>query len=172
MKKIEFVISLVFLSLVLVSSSSFADQLAWNDLNDSERAAKAISPNSLLVSYCSSCEQDHVEVWLVNKVAVTAAETKGLYEIKVSGKRLFRSVKNYKEGEYTEPARYQAVPSDKQSDLIMESIDLAYVYILSDGKSFQCLGKALKLECDVMVERISLPAEVMTNVMKQVKAKK
>jgi len=167
MKKIGSIIRLASFGTLLASSALFADQLAWNKQDISERGARAIKPNSFLVSYCSLADHEYVEVWLVKKVVVTAAETKGLYEISVLGTRLFRSVKRFDEGEYAEPVQYQALPPDKQTSWFQEGIDLAYVYVPSDGKSFRCLGKVLELECDVRVDTITLPDDVMTKAMKE-----
>ena len=161
------IIKLASLALLLTSSVAFADQLAWNEQVISERGARAIQPDSFLVTYCSLCDHEQVEVWLVRKVVVSAVETQGLYEVSIFGRRLLRSVKSFDAGDYMEPVKYRAAPPDEQSGWFLEGIDLAYVYIPSGGNSFRCLGKVLELECDVKVESITLPAEAMTNAMKQ-----
>lgn len=160
---VDFLASLAAVAISLAASVSSADQLAWNELEVSERGAKAIRPESLLVSFCSLCDDEHVEVWRVKQVVVSATPTKGLYEVGVFGKRLRRSVKAFDAGEYAEPVQYAACPPDEQSGWFLEGIDLAYVYVPSGGKSFRCLGRVLGLECDVKVEAISLPDEAMAD---------
>ncbi|MBE0635317.1 hypothetical protein IH601_04925, partial [Candidatus Bipolaricaulota bacterium] len=40
-------------------------------------------------------------------------------------------------------------------------IDLAYMYVYTQDGSFQCLGKTLDLPCQIGVETITLPDELM-----------
>ncbi|MCD6494782.1 hypothetical protein J7K60_01870, partial [Candidatus Bipolaricaulota bacterium] len=63
----------IMLAIVLVAVttvSCLADQLAWNSRGTCEEAVKSIGQGSILVSYCSLCSNEHIEVWLVKGVIV------------------------------------------------------------------------------------------------------
>lgn len=153
--------TLAVATLALTACASIADQLAWNTQEVSAKGARAIKPNSLLVSYCSLCDDQHVEVWRVKKAVVAATEGNGFHEVRVFGKKLSRSVGAFDAGEYAEPVQYQAFPPEEQEGWFLQGIDLAYVYVPTGDTSFRCLGKVLGLECDVQVESISLPVETL-----------
>ncbi len=157
-------------AVLAVASAAMADQLAWNAREVSERGARAIRPDTLLVSYCSLADQEAVEVWRVKSVEVTETETPGFYEVNVVGERLFRSEKTFDSGRYAEPVRYREIPPDDNQAVVREGIDLAYVYVPSDGATFRCLGKALDLDCEVEVETITLPEDVLAAAAKRIAA--
>lgn|GEM_PF-936921 len=144
--------------------SSLADQLAWNERAVSERAAEAVRPGSLLVSYCSMCDDERVEVWRVRKTGLKPTDTGGLYEVTVDARRLLRSQRSFAHGEYHEPVSYEAVPEAAAGTAFPQDIDLAYVYVPSSASSFRCLGRALGLECQITVGTITLPPEALAAV--------
>lgn len=159
-------ISILIVSLVLIGSlTCLADQLQWNSRGVCERAVRAIKPESIVISYCSLADNEHVEVWLVKKVGVANTPTKGLFEVSIFGKRLYKSKKAFSSGEYREPTDYIEYKAEGQSGWFVEGIDLAYVYIHTGDNSFRCLGKVLELECLVELETMTLPNDVMKKLM-------
>ena len=69
----------VMVAIVLVAITAalcFADQLAWNAREICEEAAKRIKRNSILISYCSCCDNEHLEVWLVKRAVIAILRRK------------------------------------------------------------------------------------------------
>jgi len=158
-------ISILIVSLVLIGSlASLADQLQWNSRGVCERAVHAIKPESIVISYCSLADNEHVEIWLVKKVGVANTLTKGLFEVSIFGRRLYKSKKAFSSGEYREPTDCIEYKAEGQSGWFVEGIDLAYVYIHTGDNSFRCLGKVLELECLVELETIKLPDDLMKKI--------
>jgi len=158
-------ISILIVSFVLIGSlPCLADQLQWNSHGVCERAVRAIKPESIIISYCSLADNEYVEVWLVKKVGVANTSTKGLFEVSIFGKRLYKSKKAFSSGEYREPVDYIESKDDRHSGWFVEGIDLAYVYIHMGDNSFRCLGKLLELECLVELETIKLPDNLVKKI--------
>lgn len=158
---ILFVAAFSFLSVV------WADQLAYNSCETCENTLKKLPAGSILVSYCSLADEDYVEVWKVQKAVVAYTGFKEFYEIMVFYKKLFRSKQPIKEGKYKEPIEYVRVTAKKEdkSDLYdLVGIDFAYVYVPDQKGSYVCLGQSMGLECDVEVEMITLPQEVIEQI--------
>ena len=161
MRRITFLI----VSLVLIGSlTCLADQLQWNSSAVCERAMRLIRPESILLSYCSLADNEHVEVWLVKRVEVVNTPIEGLFEVLIFGKRLYKSKTAFFSGEYREPIDYIAYKSKNQWGCFRKGIDLAYVYIPTGDNSFRCLGKLLGLECLVELERMNFPDDLMKKI--------
>jgi len=162
---------IVILAIVLVAittMSCFADQLAWNSRGTCEEAVKSIGQGSILLSYCSLCSNDHVEVWLVRGIIVSPTVTQGLFEVNVLGKRLYRSNEAFQESDHSEAVEYQAVTGEEPARRFITSIDLAYVYVSASDGSFRALGKVIKRECSINVDTISLPPKLLQQAKRQV----
>jgi len=161
----------VMVAIVLVAITAalcFADQLAWNAREICEEAAKRIKRNSILISYCSCCDNEHLEVWLVKRAVIAITATQGLFEVNVFGRRLYTSKKAFREEQYLEPVQYEAVTGDGSSRWFFEGIDLAYVYVPTSKGSFHCLAKVIKRECIINVDTISLPSQLLEQVEREV----
>ena len=160
----------LFFALVLIiliaPLTCLADQLAWNSRNVCEAAAKRIKPNSILISYCSVCPNDYVEVWLAKKVVVAATSEDDLFEVHVFGKRLYRSKEMVRVNQYSEPIEYEAITGGESDSWFLEGIDLAYVYVPTGKTLFSCLGKVLNKECETQVDIITLPGHIMEQIQK------
>ena len=143
------------------SFTCLADQLQWNDQTDCQRAVQALVQESWLISYCSQADFDSVKAWLVRGVYVADTSAEGLFEIMVLAKRLYQSQGSFSAEEFPLPEDRWHFDHVVDSEWRIVGIDLAYTYIYTKGSSFQCLGKALDLECQVGVETISLPDELM-----------
>ena len=144
----------------MTTLTCLADQLAWNSREVCEVAAKHIKPNSILISYCSICPSDYVDVWLVKKVVVATTSQDGLFQVHVFGKRLYRSKEMVRENQYLEPIEYEVMPGGHSGGWFLEGIDLAYVYVRTDKTFFSCLGKIVEKECETKVNTINLPGHI------------
>ena len=161
----------IMVAIVLVAATAvlcFADQLAWNEREICEEAAKRIRQNSILVSYCSRCNNEQLEVWLVKRVVIAPTVTQGLFEVNVFGRRLYTSKEAFREKQYSEPVRYEAVTGDGSSRWFLAGIDLAYVYVPTSKGSFRCLAKVIKRECSINVNTISLPYQLLEQAEREV----
>ena len=154
-------ILLAIVLVVVTTMSCFADQLAWNSRGTCEKAAKSIELGSILLSYCSLCDSEHVEVWLVKGIRVTPTATQGLFEVNVFGIRLYTSKEAFREKQYSEPVEYAPVTGEESARWFATGIDLAYVYVPTGSGSFRCFGKVIKRECIINVDTISLPLQLL-----------
>jgi hypothetical protein len=154
----------ILLILCFVAIGSFtciADQLQWNDQIVSKRAVQALVQESWVISYCSQADSDNVQVWLIRGVSIADTSAEGLFEIKVLAKSLYQSQEAFAADEFPlSEDRWNFEPVTDSGWGIM-GIDLAYMYVYTQDGSFQCLGKALDLQCQIGVETISLPDELM-----------
>lgn len=155
------VLILVMLLAVVVAPSCLGDQLQWNNLAVCEKAAQAIGRRALLISYCSQADEDLVQLWLVRDLKIAATPIAGLYEVIVSVRCLYRSIRPYSSEELPLSDDQWTLSKAGDGGWHTEGIDLAYVYIHIGGSSFHCLGKTLKLDCMVAVESITVPDDVM-----------
>jgi hypothetical protein len=159
-------IAFLIVSLVLIGSlTCLADQLQWNSSDVCERAVRLIRPESILISYCSLADNEHVEAWLVKRVEIVNTPIEGLFEVLIFGKCLYKSKTAFSSGEYREPIDYIEYKSKDQWGGFPKGIDLAYVYIHTGDNSFQCLGKVLGLECLVELERMNFPDDLMKKII-------
>lgn len=161
-------IMLAIVLIAVMTASCLADQLAWNSLEICEEAARRISRNSILLSYCSLCSNEHVEVWLVKGIIVAPTAAQGLFEVNVCGIRLYRSNEAFQENNYSEPVEYEAVTGEEPARWFVTGIDLAYVYVPTSSGSFRCLGKVIKRECSINVDTISLPYQLLEQAKREV----
>lgn len=153
-----------FVALMLVPPIGRGDQLALLPRTDAERVVKLLQEQIRqrhgkpyhLVSYCSLCAPEHVEVWEVKDVVAVAVPDTEAFQIYVFGRCTRRSVDAISEGAYQEPVRYQRVPTGRR-DWFLRGVDLAYLYAPSGDALFQCVGKMFRLECEVRVEQIKIP---------------
>lgn len=138
-----------------------ADQLAVVAPKDCKRAAEALRESDLLVSYCSMCDDDHAEVWWIEKIETTPFDPQGkLCSVDVRGRRLLR-VATFPAKEPT-LWRFEEIPAP-ESKLRYEGIDLAYVYQADRAAPlrFRVVGRRLSLPCDVKVEILRLNSEIL-----------
>lgn len=155
---------IILLILCLVAIGSFtclADQLQWNDQTATREAVQVLVQQSWVISYCSQADSDDVEVWLIRGIYVANTSAVGLFEIKILAKCLYQSQEDFAADEFPLPEdRWHFEPVTDSGWGIM-GIDLAYMYVYTQDSSFQCLGKALGLQCQIGVETITLPDKLM-----------
>jgi len=161
-------IMLVIVLVVVTTVSCLADQLAWNSRGTCEEAAKRISRDSIVLSYCSNCSNEHVEVWLVKGIIVAPTAAYGLFEVNVFGIRLYTSKEPFREKQYSEPVEYAAAIGEEPERWFVAGIDLAYVYVPTSEGAFRCLGKVIERECSINVDTISLPHYLLQQVKREV----
>jgi hypothetical protein len=149
---------------IIAGSPCVGDQLQWNAFRVCEEAARVIGRQPVLVSYCSLADEDHVELWSVSGLGVVDTPVEGLFEVLVLAKPLYRSQHPFSPAEFPVPDDEWAFNEVRDPEWSAEGIDLAYVYVHVGGNSFQCLGKALGLECRVGVETRALPEGLMEKI--------
>ena len=154
-------ILLVVLLAAIGSSACLADQLQWNDQTATQEAVQALVQESWVISYCSQADTDNVEVWLIRGITVADTSAEGLFEIKVLAKCLYQSQGSFAADEFPLPEDRWHFEQVHDSGWGIAGIDLAYTYVYTQDSSFQCLGKTLDLQCQIGVETITLPDELM-----------
>ena len=160
----------IMLAIVLVAvttMSCLADQLAWNSRGTCEEAAKSIEQDSILLSYCSLCSNEHIEIWLVRGIIIAPTATQGLFEVNVLGICLYRSQEAFQENRYSELVEYEAVTGEGPTRWFATVIDLAYVYVPTAEGTFRCLGKVINRECIINVDTISLPHQLLEQAKRE-----
>ena len=154
-------ILLVLCLVAIASFTCFADQLQWNDQAASRKAVQALVEESWIISYCSLADSDTVQTWLIRGVYVADTSAEGLVEIRILAKCLYQSQEAFAADEFPLSEDRWNFDPVHDSGWGITGIDLAYTYIYTQDSSFQCLGKALDLPCQIGVETISLPDKLM-----------
>ncbi len=152
----------LLLLLLLALATARADQLQWNSRADTDRALERLQPGTIVISYCSEANTDHVEVWRVIAAVPTPTVVDGYWETQVFAKRLLSSKEPVVRGTYREPIAFAPAKPKRSrhpsSDLhVLAPVDFAYVYVQVNHNVFACLGQTLGLPCEVSVESIRLP---------------
>lgn len=152
---------LFILCFVVSSFTGLADQLQWNDPAASQQAVHVLVQESWLISYCSLADSDHVSIWLIRGLYIADTSAEGLVEIKVLAKCLYQSQESFAADAFPlSEDSWHVEPAD-DSGWGITGIDLAYTYVYTHGSTFQCLGRLLDLECQIGVDAISLPDDLM-----------
>ena len=153
-------ILLAFVVTLLMSTFAFADQFQWVKLKTAQDAVKIIKRNPYLISYCSLCDRQSIQVWKVKDALITYQQD-DFYSVTVVGKRVYESRQLFDEGEYKEPVRYFNSTAPDPDDLwFVEEIDLAYVYVPFGSRTFDNLANFLRLSPSLKVKRINLPMDI------------
>lgn len=144
-----------------------ADQLAWNSLQDCETAVNALPSGSILISYCSNCNNEFVEIWQVRKAVVAYTGNEDNYQVNIFSKKLYRSAAPFSSGQFSDSVRYEelsAGSSGCEELYTLEDVDLAYIYVYTPATMvqnfYECLGLHLGLKCEVPTEYIVLPENI------------
>jgi hypothetical protein len=164
-------VTTAILSLFFFGTSVQADQLQCNSIEETERAIIKLKKDPLLLQF--GCHGE-IEVWRISN-ATSTTFTYG-YEhylkTKVDGSLMFRSSDSFidnKPQSLLAPREFVTASTAYEYDEAcpepsLKDFDYAYVYVLEKENFFVPLGKFLGLECDVTVERIEIPKEVMKKV--------
>jgi hypothetical protein len=113
----------VLFSLVILSSVTFSDQLAWISKSQAETTVAYFEDNDIkqVILWCACCDDDPKVLVNVINVSFRPTESGGYYEVYIEGNSVYGKVN--------------------------QAVDLAYVHI-QKGKKWYCLGKQLGFECD------------------------
>lgn len=104
---------------------------------------------------------------------VTRPSARDIYGVGVFAKRLLVSEKSFSPGTYEEPIVFKNVEQeapglDEPGPYVLETVDLAYVYVPHGEKSFRCLAKVLALDASVAVEQIELSDDTVKALVAEV----
>ena len=142
------------------------DQHQWNPFLVCREAAETIAARPLLVSYCSLADEDYVEFLAARSQRIVATPSPELYELIVSGERLYRSDCAFSSGEFPVSKEQWTFHEETEgAHWFSLGVDLAYVYVQVAGGTFRCLAQLLDLPCVVAVETIRLPDHVLDEVV-------
>lgn len=140
-------IALCGLSIVASSGAARADQLQCNSQAVAERAVAVLEPGTLVIDFCSLCEDKAKVVRVTSAQAVKDCE----YEVELRGQRVGETERSFKES-YDANARYVSSQGPYEA-----RVDLAYVYVEVAPNEFRWLGGELRQEATVNVRSIRLP---------------
>ncbi|MEI8289112.1 MAG: hypothetical protein WCH99_06530 [Verrucomicrobiota bacterium] len=161
MNRFMFSFSLLLVSLVVGPMPAFADQYAYNSRAICVEAVKQLPVGAIVISYCSLCDGERVEIWRVQQAFVSFTGVEDCYEVTIFAKKLYQS-KPFDSGGYQEPVEYERL-KEGEASLAVTGVDLAYIYVTRPGGKFgkfRVLAKELKLkpfDCRVNVIRLPKP---------------
>lgn len=142
--------------------ASFADQFQINDFKTCQDAVNIIKRKPYLVSYCSQCDQQSVQVWKVKDALITTDDGEN-FSVTIIGRRVYESSELFDRGKYREPIKFTFSKAPNPDDLwFTEEIDLAYIYIPLGSRSFDNLAKFIGLKPNIQVNTIKLPMDIST----------
>jgi len=159
-----FIVKSLFALILIFSATTvlFADQFQNNDLKTCQDAVSIIKRKPYLVSYCSQCDKQSIQVWKVKDALITTENGK-YFTVKIVGRRVYESRKQFDREKYREPIQYVLSTASSPDDLwFSEEIDLAYIYIPLGSRNFDNLAKFLGLKPNILVETINLPMDIST----------
>src|ERR1700728_2840855 len=133
-------VAFLVMSLVCRISKARADQFIFNPRSICTNALNFIHDGSVVISFCSQCDAEHLEIWRVKQSFVADALYQDQFQLILVGKRLYRSRLEFKQGQYKEPVKFEKVP-DSEKSLLVEGVDLAYLYVQSPDGTFHVLAK-------------------------------
>jgi hypothetical protein len=152
--------------LFLIAVPVLGDQLQLNPDAMTAKAVDAIRPYSIMISYCSEADVSNVEVWRVLSRMQHRENNGDHSRTLVIAERLYVSERAYGKGKYKPPVTFHRIllsaPSHQR--VVVESVDLAYVYSSDGDNRFRCIAKKLGFDCGVDVEEIVLPDEVFQSI--------
>ena len=155
-------ILLILLLTFGTATVSFADQFQINDFKTCEAAVNIIKRKPYLVSYCSQCDQQSIQVWKVKDAVITSDDGEN-FSVTIIGRRVYESLELFDRGKYREPIKFSFAKAPNPDDLwFAEEIDLAYIYIPLGSRSFDNLAKFIGLKPNIHVNTIKLQMDVST----------
>jgi hypothetical protein len=142
---------------ILLSISAHADQFAFNSRLVCSNAVSLLREGSLIVSFCSQCDEEHVEVWRIKKAFVADTQFHDQFEVVLFAKKLYRSRMSFKPGDRADSIKFDRIANGEES-FTAEGIDLAYLYVQGPAGKFRVLAKQMGLQpLYCAVETINLP---------------
>jgi hypothetical protein len=148
----------VALSLIVGTGGAVrADQLAWIPRDQAEAAVARLPAGSIVVAYCSMCDE-RPQVWSVDRASAVQAADGEHFEVRIDGRRLAHARRLVTKGSYAEPQEYVSLAPRR----VRENVDLAYLYVHEAGNRYRVLGEILGLPCEVRVHVVELPDSATT----------
>lgn len=138
-KRLVLTVLVLMALLYFFPSSTSADQLAWLQKDQAQRAIDVLQSQEHIILYCGCCNEEQKTVLRIQEVyirhpTINGKEYPQYYEVVVKG----MDVQN------KEP--------------LEQSIDLAYTHIKKKQKAV-CLGKQLRMDCDPCVKPFHWPLD-------------
>jgi len=131
-----------------------SDQLAYLDKPEAIRVAEDLKKREIMITYCSECESDTLELWLVSHAEAHYTGHGSFFEVLLTARPLLRS---HEALSATRVGNGADLTYAGSTDRKLRSIplDLAYTYVLVDAE-WVCAGKYFGLPCEVSLERFQL----------------
>lgn len=145
--------------ILLLSKISFSNQLACLSESDANRAVSLLKPETVIVDYCSQCDNYVLSIIRVN---VSSIIKDCNYQVKVVGDVLYKTNPIAK-GNFPNKLELTAL---EQPERIETVIDLAYIYISPQRNVFKWLGGVLNLKADIVVQDITIPEDIYKQATK------
>lgn len=144
----------------VIAASVRGDQYAWNSLAVCTNALARLTSGSFVISFCSECDDQHAELWQVDKAVIALTPSKDRYEVHLSVQKVLRTATRFDRGKWNPDTPWQTMPQGTQP-CALEAVDLAYLYLRVEDGSFRVAAEVLELKpLEVAVPRIQLPAPV------------
>lgn len=132
----------------------YGDQLAYLDKPEAIRVAEDLKKREIIITYCSECESDTLELWLVCHAEAHYTGHGSFFEVLLTARPLLRSTEALNATRMKNGADLKYVGSADRK-LRSVPLDLAYTYLLVDDE-WVCAGKYFGLPCEVSLERFQL----------------
>jgi hypothetical protein len=125
-----------------------------------------VEPGSIVISYCSQCDREYVEVWRVKDAFAVDVQDRDQFQLTLFAKKLFRSKEALAAKELTAGTKFVRVRGGEKS-LVVGGVDVAYIYVKRPDGLFHVLAKELNLEpLHCAVETITLPPALLAALEK------
>lgn len=129
---------------------SHADQLAYLEKADAIRAAEDLRNREIAITYCSECDDDKMELWLISHVEAHYTGHESHYEVLLTARPMMESIETLEPAQVASGAPLiWSRPVDQKLRSI--PIDLAYTYVWAN-EEWVCAGLHLGLPCEVSLE--------------------
>lgn len=130
------------------------DQLAYLDKPEAIRVAEDLRKREIIITYCSECDSDTLELWLVSHAEAHYTGHGSFFEVLLTARPLLRSTEALNATRMKNGADLKYAGS---ADRKLRSIplDLAYTYLLVDDE-WVCAGLHFGMPCEVSLERFQL----------------
>ncbi|OPZ69338.1 MAG: hypothetical protein BWY82_02332 [Verrucomicrobia bacterium ADurb.Bin474] len=139
---------------LMLGHSCLADQLAYLDKADAIRVAADLRDRELVVTFCSECEQDKLELWLISHAEAHYTGHGSYFEILLTVRPLMESISEIDASQLLSQTPLVWSGHDHRK-LRSIPIDLAYTYVLVEDE-WVCAGIHFGLPCEVSLERFQL----------------
>jgi hypothetical protein len=125
-----------------------------------------VQPGSIVISYCSQCDREYIEIWKVKDAFAADLQDRDQFQLTLFAKKLFRSKEALAAKELRPGTKFVRARGGEKS-LVVDGVDLAYIYVKRPDGSFHVLAMELNLEpLHCAVETITLPPALLAALEK------